>query len=364
MFSDRWSSSVKVPFGEEWGNGVGGVAGCLTWHAPQSHKCNNSMSRSDPKPLRSSLRSSVPPMRQDDTSFHDDYKMRYVNVLNQDGSLSTRYIPTPPITQRSHDGGHGSHLDSHRSHLGSHRSHLDTHRSYHGDTVRTRDNFRYYTPSHPEQPGIYGDTLKPHPPASYHVDTYRGDKVRVADDSIRRHGYKTLTTRDIYLLSTSREDYERSLREGFRRDRELERKLYGYNPRELEYMHPGSAAGMYTDRYSGDRHVSWGPDIPVTNRSRPSTAAAVARRTDRYHLADTKYPQDIYDSNGQMRSRSTDTRDQYGYWHMNKFIKNAKPKVSTWRGASDTDSLGKVNMLLDCPEDSDMVVSVRLRSAK
>lgn len=364
MLSDSWATKAPlVPFGEEYVRPQGGVAACMVWNQGSKYSLRPPQLQTpqlQTYPLRSSIKQ---------PNEYLDRRLAETEYNIPDGALPTRYVPTPPPPQnRSYHRA----LDSYR----------DRATPLEDTSIRT---YRPYTPGMDQDIGIMGDSMHPYPP-----DAYRsmGPKPPLHPHTTpRSHRACHVTTKDVFLLNKAREEYERSLQDGFIRDKGLESRLYGFNPRELERSRPGSAARNYRlatpggrrphtsvgilDENYQDVHVTWHPDVPDSTRSRALQSTHPSHFNEWRHLTAPLANSDSYvDDNGRVvravrnhRTYNNSQRDNYGYWKMNKFTKNAKSKVSThWQPPSENPA--KVNMQLDCPDDSDMLVSFRVRSAK
>ena len=348
-----------VPFGEEYSGPQTGVAGCLNWHtAPGALFSKPPVPPSQPKPpLRSCLKS------------------QSVNVPNRlveteyDRSLPNRYVPTPPpVTRRSYHAA------------------VDSYREGEPRDLTSRTPYRPYTPGHyEEETGMLADSLQPHPPGSHGAPK---PPPGYANATQRSHRACHVTTKDSFLLDEARKDYERSLLEGFSRDRDLEARLYGFDPRGVESSRPFSAARNYRAATPGGRrprtsvgvlnenwqdvHVTWHPDTVDAARSRsqhygthPGHFNEWRRQTTTVANRDSYVDEDgrVVKPRGSI-NRYHNPRDGYGYWKMSRFTKTAKPKIQTHWQPPRSESPPKVNMQVDCPDDSDMLVSFRVRSAK
>ena len=164
------------------------------------------------------------------------------------------------------------------------------------------------------------------------------------------------------------------------------RDIYGYGPisRPASALHskkyrnvhfgtttkrPNTVGGAYVD-YPRDQYgVTWADDTRDHVRS-----SALYRHPEHFNdwrHRTTSLAKDVYVTPEGRVLRICEPQDERSRpgsepWRMNKY-RSVKPKVST-RWAEDPyrksgDSPNKVNLQMECPDDSDMVVNVRVRSA-
>lgn len=144
---------------------------------------------------------------------------------------------------------------------------------------------------------------------------------------------------------------------------------------------PHTATDAYTDHHRHQHGVTWADDVNDHVKANSSYRHPCKHFNDWRHRT-TSLAKDVYvtpdgqvvrvseyDDNPRPGGEFIRSRPRSGgeYWKMSKFTKNAKPRVVT-RWAEDPrqkhmESPGKVKLHMECADDSDMMVNVRVRSA-
>lgn len=316
MFHDRWSKKVMLPRDDQWGRGASSVAQCMVWDYGYPKKPAPAT-----QPARNDIRS-----RQGQR-----YKTR----------TSVKFEPKLEDTATSRISG-----ELHAERVGAARAPTPV-------TSNTQHAVPLQRPSTPLQ--AWGASPTPRGEVPFGKGSINEDGLVAAMKDYARHTPGGTVLSDFYAAP---------------------RPPTGGGKRTE------SRTGGQGDSFSTARFVR----VKSSGATRPSSAPTIRRplpprgtMTRNDYAMQRVQPQQFrppfrpaggahFDKWRPLTPPSTP--EVRNWWRMSKFTKNANPKISTFweNGASGPIKVRQsgprqVNFTMDCPEQSDMIVSIRLRTA-